>query len=147
MMGEVLVYAPVSLGGTMSDWKKFAMTWTTSTLVGFYSVFVLMQLWNWFAVPLLHVPEANYWLISGLSMLFGVMTGAGEQENPAHERRWNALFVILDACVPEHKAEELKEGIRSETEGIWSDIGLMIFGRVVSRTLTLGLGFAVHLLA
>jgi len=63
----------------MSDWKKFAMTWTASTLVGFYSVFVLMEVWNWFAVPLLHVSEASYWLIYGVSMLFGLMTGAGEQ--------------------------------------------------------------------
>jgi hypothetical protein len=83
----------------MSDWKKFAMTWTASTLVGFYSVFALMQVWNWFAVPLLHVQEASYWLMFGLSMLFGLMTGADGQDNPAHERRWNALFIILNACV------------------------------------------------
>jgi hypothetical protein len=130
----------------MSDWKKFAMTWTVSTLVGFYSVFVLMQLWNWFAVALLHVPEASYWLIFGLNMLFGLMTGVDEQDNPAHERRWNALFTILDACVPEQKMEEVKEEIRSQTEGIWLDLGLTIFGRVLSRSLTLGLGFVVHLL-
>lgn len=122
------------------------MTWVVSTAVGFYGVFVLMQLWNWFAVPLLHVPEASYWLIYGVSMLFGLMTGAGEQDNPAHERRWNMLFIVLDACVPEHKMGDLKEEVRSETEGIWSDLGLMIFGRVVSRSLTLGLGFVVHLL-
>jgi len=130
----------------MSDWKKFAMTWIASTLVGFYSVFVLMQAWNWFAVPLLHVPEASYWLIYGLNMLFGLMTGAGEQDNPAHERRWNSLFIILNACVPEHKIQEVQEDVRSQTEGIWSDLSLMIFGRVLSRSLTLGLGFVVHLL-
>lgn len=130
----------------MSDWKKLAMTWATSTLVGFYTVFVLMQLWNWFAVPLLHVPEANYWLIYGLNMLFALMTGVGAQDNPAHERRWNMVFSILNACVPEHKMEDVKEEVRSETEGIWSDVGVMIFGRVVTNSLTLGLAFGVHLL-
>ncbi len=130
----------------MTDWKKFAMTWTASTLVGFYSVFVLMQIWNWFAVPLLHVTEASYWLMFGLSMLFGLMTGADEPDNPAHERRWNALFIILNACVPEHKMEDLKVEVGSETESIWPDVGWMIFNRVVSRSLTLGLGFVVHLL-
>jgi hypothetical protein len=138
------MYAPVSLGGTMSDWKKFAMTWATSTLVFFYTVFVFMQLWNWFAVPLLHVPEASYWLIYGLSMLFGLMTE--KLDSPAHERRWNALFIILNACVPEQKMEDVKEEVRSETESIWSDVGLMIFGRVLTNSLTLGIGFAVHLL-
>jgi hypothetical protein len=42
--------------------------------------------------------------------------------------------------------ENVKEEVRSETESIWSDIGLMIFGRVLARSLTLGLGFVVHLL-
>jgi len=130
----------------MSDWKKFAMTWTASTLVGFYSVFVLMEVWNWFAVPLLHVSEASYWLIYGVSMLFGLMTGAGEQENPLDERRWKALFIVLDACLPERKTEEVREEVRLETEGIWTDISTMIFGRVVARSLTLGLGFVVHFL-
>jgi hypothetical protein len=128
----------------MNDWKKFAMTWAISTLVGFYTVFVLMQLWNWFAVPLLHVPEASYWLIYGLSMVFGLLTPASEQENPAHERRWNMVFSILNACIPEHKMEDVKEEVRSETESIWSDVGVMIFGRVVTNSLTLGLGVVVH---
>jgi hypothetical protein len=97
----------------MSDWKKAGMTWGISTLVGFYTVFVLTQLWNWFAVPLLHVPEASYWLIYGLNMLFGLMTGIGEQENPADARRWSTLFIVLDTCVPEHKMEDLKEAVRS----------------------------------
>jgi len=42
----------------------------------------------------------------GLSMLFGLMTGTDDvQEDPAHERRWKALLIALDACVPEHKME------------------------------------------
>ncbi len=69
-----------------------------------------------------------------------------EPDNPAHERRWNALFIILNACVPEHKMEDLKVEVGSETESIWPDVGWMIFNRVVSRSLTLGLGFVVHLL-
>jgi hypothetical protein len=132
----------------MSDWKKFAITWMVSILVGFYSVFVLMEMWNWFAVPLLHVSESSYWMMYGVSMLFGLMTGASdsEQENPVHERRWKSLFIALDACVPEHKTEEVREEVRSETEGIWTEVGIMIFGKVFSRSLTLGLGFVVHLL-
>ena len=63
-----------------------------SILVGFYSVFIRTEMWNWFAEPLLHVSESSYWLMYGVSMLFGLMTGAsdGEQENPVHERRWKS---------------------------------------------------------
>jgi hypothetical protein len=129
----------------MSDWKKAVITWTTATLVGFYSVFVLMQLWNWFAVPLLHAPEAGYWLIYGMNMLFALLTG--NVANPANERRWNSLFIILNACVPEDKMEEVKEEVSAETESIWGDVGMMIGGRVVAASVTLGLGFVVHMLA
>jgi hypothetical protein len=128
----------------MSDLKKFAMTWCASTLVGFYAVFVLLQLWNWFAVPLLNVPVASYWLIYGLYLVFGLLTS--DVDNPADERRWNILFLTLNACVPEQKTEEVKEEARSETESIWSDIRLLLFNRVVVSSLTLGLGFVVHLL-
>ena len=72
--------------------------------------------------------------------------GGDEQENPAHERRWRSLFVALDACVPEHKAEEAREEVRQETESVRTDISMMIFGRVLSGRLTLGLSFVVHLL-
>ena len=115
--------------------KKFVTTWIVSTSVGFYSVFVLMEMWNWFAVPLLGVSECSYWLMYGVSMLFGLMTGAsdGEKENPVDERRWNALFIALDTCVPEHKTEEVREEVRSETEGIWTDVGIMILRRVLPR--------------
>jgi hypothetical protein len=41
-----------------------------------------------------------------LNMLFGLMTGVGEQDNPADEGRWNAVFVILNACVPENGGSE-----------------------------------------
>ena len=27
-----------------------------------------------------------------------------------HERRWKSLFIAPDACVPEHKTEEVREG-------------------------------------
>ena len=67
---------PATRGGAMSEWEKFAMTWMVSILIGFYSVFVLTELWNWFVVPLLHVPEARYWLMYGVTMLFGLMAGA-----------------------------------------------------------------------
>jgi hypothetical protein len=130
----------------MSDWKKLGMTWGISTLVGFYTVFVLMQLWNWFAVPLLHVPEGSYWLMYGLNMFIGLITGVGEQENPVDTRRWSMLFIVLDRCVHDDKMDELKEVVRTENEGIWFDFSWSIFGKIIGATLTLGLGFVIHLL-
>jgi hypothetical protein len=131
----------------MSDWKKFAVTWAVSSLVGFYTVFVLMQFWNWFAVPLLNVPQAGYWVMFGMSMLFSLLAGRDNPQDPDEEKRWRLLYIVLDACVPEHKMEEVKEYVSREKAGIWAEAGLHIFNVIVVRTLALGLGFAVHLLA
>ena len=131
----------------MSDWKKFAMTWSVSILVGFYTVFVLMQLWNWFAVPLLGVPVAGYWVMYGMSMLFSLLTGRDNPQEPTEEKRWRLLYIVLDACVPEHKMEEVKEYVSGEKEQIWVETGFHIVNVIGARTLALGLGFAVHLLA
>lgn len=130
----------------MADWKKFAITWTVATVVGFYSVFVLMQLWNWFAVPLLHVPEAGYWIIFGLSMLLALFTGRDDLIDPAEEKRWRLLYIVLEACVPEHKMQEVKDALSNEKQQVWFDTGLHVLGVVFSRTLTLGFAFVVHLL-
>jgi hypothetical protein len=129
----------------MDQWKKFGIAWIVSMLVGFHSVFVMPQLWNWFAVPLLHAPQANYWLIYGLSMLFGLVTA--HVDNPAHERRWNSLFIILDACVPPQNMEDVKEQVHEQTESIWTNADSTIFARVLTNSATLGLGFVVHLIS
>jgi hypothetical protein len=130
----------------MSDWKKWAITWSIGMVVGFYTVFVMMQFWNWFAVPLLGVPVAGYWVVYGLNMLLALFTGHGEPEDPTQEKRWRMLYTVLDACVLEQKMEEVREYVRGEGEQIWAEAGLHIFGVVAMRTLTLGVGFAVHLL-
>lgn len=130
----------------MADWKKIVITWTIATVGGLYSVFVLMQFWNWFAVPLLNVPVASYWVMFGLNMLLALFTGRDDPKDPTEEKRWRLLYIVLDACVPEHKMEVVKEYVSSEKEQIWAEMGVYIFGVVAARTLTLGLGFVVHLL-
>jgi hypothetical protein len=58
----------------VSDGKKAVTMWGFSFIVGFYCVFVIQQLWNWFAVPLLHFGTASYFQMYGLNTLFGLVT-------------------------------------------------------------------------
>lgn len=52
----------------------------------------------------------------GVGMLIAVLTGVGDdQENPAYERRWKALLIAIDACAPNHRMEEVRDDVRSET--------------------------------
>jgi|ERR1019366_810742 integrase len=70
-----------------------------SLVVGFYTTFVLQNLWNWFAVPALHVSNIGYWSMFGLNILIGLLFERGEKYEEDH--RWKAAMTVLDACVPE----------------------------------------------
>ena len=106
----------------MSDWKKAILLWGVSFLVGFYCVFVIQQLWNWFAAPLLHFGEVSYLQMYGLNMLFGIVTARDAGENPVDNTRWNKALMMLDACVPSGSREMVKEQLKEESDGLWMNL-------------------------
>jgi hypothetical protein len=54
------------------------------------------------------------------------------------------LFAVVDACVPEHKREELQEKLKQNNEEIWSQMGIHILGKLTNYAVTLLLGWMVH---
>src|SRR5271169_887642 len=52
-------FVDLILEASVSEMKKATLLWGVSFLVGFYCVFVIQQLWNWFTAPLLHFSEAS----------------------------------------------------------------------------------------
>jgi hypothetical protein len=72
-----------------------------------YGVFVLQQLWNWFAAPALHVAEFGYWQMLGFRVLiwmfFNLTNGSRKFDQ---QRQWKSAYFLLYASVrPEHRAE------------------------------------------
>jgi hypothetical protein len=131
----------------VSDAKKLFLFWGVSFAVGFYCVYVMQQLWNWFAVPLLHVGEASYLQMYGLNALFALITARDTPENPVGEARWQRVFTILNACVPSAGREMLTEEIQIEDAGLWLNLGTWVFGIAFGYTASLGIGFLVHMFA
>jgi len=84
----------------VSEVKKALLLWGVSFVVGFYCVFVMQQLWNWFAVPLLHFSEASFLAMYGFKLLVGLLTARDIGENPMHESRWRRALIVMNACVP-----------------------------------------------
>src|SRR5258705_13668022 len=107
----------------------------------------MQQLWNWFAVLLLHVGEASYPQMYGLNALFALITARDIPENPMGEARWQRVFTILNACVPAGSREMMMEEIRIEDAGLWTTLGTWIFGIASGYTLSLGIGFLIHTFA
>src|SRR5258706_13795335 len=99
----------------------------------------MQQLWNWFAVLLLHVGEASYPQMYGLNALFALITARDIPENPMGEARWQRVFTILNACVPAGSREMMMEEIRIEDAELWQPLGTWIFG--FGSANTVGPGF------
>jgi len=125
----------------LQDFKRTATLIAFAFPVGFYTTFVIQCLWNWFAVPVFHLERASYWLIYGLNTLFGLLR---ERYALPEEQQWKRLFLVLDVCVPETRREHLMESIEGRNESEWVEFGFSIFGKVVSNSFVLGVGWVVY---
>jgi len=119
------------------------MAFVVGLLVGAFKAFVLMLMWNWFVSPVFHIDSISFWQVLGLLWVVQLFVG-DTGENPAETLRWENLYLVLDACVPEHKAQEVREELKQKEEGIWSQLGFQIFGQLTSYAFTLMLGWLVH---
>jgi len=109
---------------------------------GLYTAFVAKQFWDWFVTSAFHLSEISFWVMYGLVMFIGLFTYYGE--NPAEELKWKALMIAVQACIPEHRAEEVKEEVKAEADDIWINIFSLAFGKLVGNTVTLVFGWVVH---
>ena len=124
--------------------KKMALGFGVSILGAAYKAFVLMLMWNWFVSPVFHTESISFWQVLGLLWLVQLFVGLDTDENPANTARWEHLSLVLDACVPEEKREEMSDAVKQKNEEIWGQLGIYIFGQFVGYTLTLVLGWTVH---
>jgi hypothetical protein len=125
----------------VSKVEKALFLWSVPFVVGLYCVFVMQQLWNWFAVPLLHFSEASFLTMYGLNLFVGLVT-ARDLPDPMEEYRWKILMLTVDACVPAPVRGNLLEELKDEIE--WRSWGVWVFGTAMAYTVTLGIGFIVH---
>jgi hypothetical protein len=122
---------------------KVSLTFTATLFAGALKAFVLMLMWNWFVTPVFHIESVSFWQVLGLLWVVQLFVG-NTMEKEAETWRWESLFLVLDVCVPEHRAEELREKLNEKNEGIWSRVGIQIFEQLTGYGFTLALGWLVH---
>lgn len=113
--------------------------------VGLFTAFVLTVLWSWFVVPAFHVDAVSFWVMYGLTMLVDLVRFQGNDSDA--DKKHEVVAVMLDACVPANRRDEVNEQLTTFSERMWYDAGWKVFGRLLTNVLTLGLGFVVHMLA
>jgi hypothetical protein len=131
----------------VKEWKKIVLVSIATFMAGFFNVFVLMQLWNWFVPPVLHFGEVNYFQMYGLNLLFGAIIARDTAENPVKTAKWNKLMLMVNACVPDFTRQAMVEELKEEDEKLWGELGGWVFGAVFAYVFALGFGFILHIFA
>jgi hypothetical protein len=125
---------------------KGALFFLGSLVVHLYTTFVLMLMWNWFVTAAFHVGDISFWLMYGLVLVVNLFQNPADKDF-SEERRWKALMVAIETCVPEDQKELLEEKLAEEKSGVWIEAGVSIFSRAFANSVALGIGLLVHIFA
>jgi hypothetical protein len=128
----------------MSTFAKASLTFGAGIFMGAFKAFVLTVMWNWFVAPIFHTSNVSFWEMLGLLWVVQLFVDKSYEQDPSEKLRWEKLFAVLDACVPEEKREDLKAELKEKEESIWAEIGGQIFGQLAGYAFTFGLGFLLH---
>jgi hypothetical protein len=118
--------------------------WLARSLIGLYTAFVLQHLWNWFVTVAFGIPAVPFLVMYGILILLDLLADNLSNELTQH-LQFKALSVAVEACIPEDKRASVRESMEVQTAGVWVELGLQMFGRVVGSTFALVLGAIVHL--
>ena len=120
---------------------KAAGVFLFATIVSFYTAFVLMNLWNWFGAPALNVGPISYWQMVGLNWLVAALL---ERDTFQEDKRWERAMQMMQASLPEGVKADILEEFKNDNEYALFEAGWRVGTRVLTNTLTLGLGWLVY---
>ena len=125
--------------------RKLLLFYGISITVGLFTAFVLTVLWGWFVVPAFNVAPVSFWVMYGLTLIIGLLQTDGNNIEAEHQHK--VVAVMLDACVPAERREEVSEQLTEFGDQIWYEVGRKLFGKAAGIAFTLAVGFVVHILA
>ena len=107
--------------------------------IGLYVAFVAQCFWNWFVVPALRLPGISFLHMLGLWWMIALLIRSSAEREI---RGLIFLVGITRLCVPPERTKELEKLMDSRS----LDDSLLGLWQIVRNTLTLMLGFGLHLL-
>lgn len=121
--------------------KKVLLLFIPALLVGTYTAFVAMCMWNWFVVTALNLPTISYLQMLGLIWLIGLVT---DKANP-DGYKWKVLLTTVNSSLPDEKREAVSEALQDLNDNLWVDMAGLISGQLIGNTITLFLSYILHL--
>jgi hypothetical protein len=125
--------------------KKMVAMWIIAILVGLYSTFVALNLWTWFAVPILHLPSLSFLQLWGLMLLASALTRGNFQTSSDSEKgRWATLGTAIEMCIPDEKQQTWKEYWDMEPARVLMESVGGVISALVGNSIVLTVGFILH---
>ena len=126
--------------------KSYSLKLLTAFLVGIpvgcYTAFVAENFWNWFVVPILHLPEFGFLPWLGVWWLINILVRQTAENN---DKRWSVMLTAIELCVPEEKQAALREAVDTSLGLTLLDGFSLVAGRMFANTAALAGGFLLHL--
>src|SRR5215469_5975666 len=115
--------------------RKLLLFYGISITVGLFTAFVLTVLWGWFVVPAFNVAPVSFWVMYGLTLIIGLLQTDGNNIEAEHQHK--VVAVMLDACDPAERREEVSEQLTEFGDQIWYEVGRKLFGKAAGIAFTL----------
>lgn len=113
-----------------------------SFVVGFYTAFVLMMLWDWFITPAFHVTEIGYFNVYGLVLVVRLLSPTADAIAVAQQGERETK--MLEACIPDGKRAETLSAIEKDSLSNNAQMLLANGMEALGSTMSLVVGFVVH---
>jgi hypothetical protein len=125
----------------MKQYSRYIPLFFTYRIIGFYTAFVLQQLWNWFVVPALHVEPAGYWVMYGIDLLILMIR---QPDTLLSEEHWKMAHISIGACIPLDKQQQVREELKSQEDMVWVTFAFDMANKIVVNTAFLAIGWGVQ---
>ena len=111
-----------------------------SLVLGLYTAFVAMCMWNWFATKAFHAARVTYLEMLGVVWFVRLLT---HRTSSREDVRWARLYAAIDTLAPQEKKSAWGAVDSERQSGMLSVLAHATFDELARSTITLVLGFAV----
>jgi hypothetical protein len=106
--------------------------------------YVLMELWNWFAVSAFHVPNLSYAQVCGLLLGVLLFWGFTKDEPWPSEDRWMRLLTILEANLSREAKETLEKDVNFQSAPLSPNMAQYLLRQVSFVVSVWVIGWLIH---
>ncbi len=124
------------------NWKNTIRAYGIWLGISLYTNVVVLALWNWFAVPALHVAEVGYWQIYGVTLLLGLLFSRSDS---GEGHQFTMISMLLEAVLPEDKRPVIEKALQEQKqEQVRNAMVYGVFSKIGGNTATLIVGWTIH---